>query len=248
MFFDDEIKKIVIISPHFDDAVLSCAGLIGCFIEEGKTVEICNVFTKIQKENVKFSKVIREYIAEDMNNPIAYVDMQVCEKWIQLRQKEDDRACKFLNCKKRDLGYIDAIFRMKSNQYIYDTEEKLFSEYKAHDEEFMKIDLINRLNFICKDFDACLFPMAIGNHVDHRIVHDMGLEINKNWHNVCFYCEIPYSIDPEFQVLSIEKLNISKLMDLKLKAVGFYGTQLQGLFGTKESISSIIPAYEIYAR
>lgn len=243
MIIVNEVKKIMIVSPHYDDAVLSCAGLIGSSIEKGIMVEICNVFTKIHKGNVKLSKVIREYIAEDLNEYIIKVDMKLCKKWIQLRRKEDDMACNFLNCSKRDLGYTDAIFRMKSNQYIYDAEEKLFDGY---DEENLKIDLSNRIKDICKGFDACFFPMAVGKHVDHQIIHDVGLEVKKYMQNVYFYCEIPYSINFLNLYLNKEKFYISNYMELKINAICFYKTQLKGLFGNEKIADIFIPNYEIY--
>lgn len=248
MIVDRETKKIIIISPHFDDAILSCGGLICKMIKLGKYVEICNVFTRIEVNKDHFSEVIKEYIAEDMNEDAQNVDVRLCEKWIRLRKKEDNRASSFLECNKRDLGYIDAIFRTRLNQYIYDTEEKLFSIVGQKDEEHLVKNVAYTIEAICKDFDKCIFPMAVGNHVDHYILYQIGLEIQKKNNNVFFYGEIPYCINfqSENEELIANKMVITELFGLKLKAIGFYETQLRGLFGDKYSVSKVIPNYEIY--
>ena len=247
MIDENEVKNIVFISPHLDDAILSCAGLISFLVEQGKKVEICNVFTSINDKNMELSEVVKEYIAEDLHENINNVNRKKCDEWIRLRQSEDEEACSLLKCCKRNLGYIDAIFRMKSEWYIYDTEEKLFAGKTINDEKLLKKELILKLSDICKDFDKCIFPMAVGNHVDHRIIYEVGLEIQKNNYNVSYYYEIPYSLIPSSLFTNVEKMDISKYLDLKINAVSKYTSQLQGLFGTKVITKEVIPNYEFYS-
>lgn len=241
----DDFKKAMFVSPHFDDAILSCSGLIASYIKRGKSIQICTVFTEIQKEINKLSQVIKEYVAEDMGILEDNVDMHECKKWITLRRQEDERACKYLGCKKRELKYLDAIFRMEQNQYIYDTEESLFEKvYEAS----LVDELIKQFTILCKDFDACFFPMAIGNHIDHRILHHVGLKIAEKYNQVYYYHEIPYCIGTEVQYPRSNLYDVSEFMEIKIKAISYYGTQLKGLFGSKEYIGNIIPSYEVYSK
>lgn len=241
----DGFKKAMFVSPHFDDAILSCGGLISNSIQRGKSIQICTVFTEIQKENNKLSQVIKKYVAEDMGILESNVDIQECEKWITLRRQEDERACKYLGCKKRELKYLDAIFRLERNQYIYDTEESLFK--KAYETTLVN-ELIEQFIVLCKDFDVCFFPMAIGSHIDHRILHRVGLSIAKRYNYVYYYHEIPYCIGKEMQYSKENQYDISESMKYKIKAISYYDTQLKGLFGCKEGIGNIIPAYEVYSK
>ena len=38
------MNKLVILSPHFDDGVLSCGGRIWQMLQEGKTVRVLSLF------------------------------------------------------------------------------------------------------------------------------------------------------------------------------------------------------------
>lgn len=232
------------VSPHLDDAILSCGGLIFKYIEKGAQCDIINIFNKIDLEIRELSSIIKEYISEDMSCDIENVNIDTCKKWNQLRKRENDCASKYLKCNMKDLEYVDAIFRHTYYDYIYKNEEQLFGEGKEDD---LIISLYNELRAFCYDYDLCYFPKSIGKHVDHIIANKVGnLLIDNKIAKVCFYYEQPYLSSIDFSKEACYYLDIKKEYYFKIKAIEFYQSQLQGLFKGL-SLGDLMPKYEIYS-
>lgn len=235
-------EKVMVVSPHFDDAILSCGGMLCSDEWFDSEISVINVFTEISQKKQKMSDVIAEYVSEDLAISKSKVNLDMCERWIATRRKEELFATKTLGIKSFDLGYKDAIFRMVNDKFIYDTEEKLFLGQVR--ENVLLEQLVHQFIDICKNYSICYFPAGIGNHPDHIILHLIGKKIQCNHQSVRFYCEIPYSKDrkEEGKMYEINEVNYER----KIRAVCEYKTQINWLLKNEKNIEKIIPRYEMY--
>ncbi len=237
-------EKLLIVSPHFDDAVLSCGGRMCSKEWENSDISIVNVFSEIFIGKEMLSDVIIKYMAEDMSISHNNINQKTCEKWIHERKKEEVNATYVLRVNSFNLGYIDAIFRMFNNQYIYNTEEKLFLGQER--ERVLLEQLINQFSNICKYYSKCYFPAGIGNHPDHILLHQVGKEMQRRNVKVGFYCELPYTIDNDILEGKRYEIDEENNYKKKIRAVSEYRTQLNWLLRKGDNLETLIPRYEIY--
>ncbi|RDI64466.1 PIG-L deacetylase family protein [Nocardia pseudobrasiliensis] len=84
--------RLVVVSPHFDDAVLAVGALIAARVQSGQPVEVLTVFTGARDD------------ARHSGRREAFADYVV-------RRAEDDRALKVLGAQTQRLGLFERIFR-----------------------------------------------------------------------------------------------------------------------------------------
>ena len=239
-----EKEKVIIVSPHFDDAILSCGGRMCSEEWRNSEISIVNVFSEIFVEKEMLSDVIIKYVAEDMAIPEYKVNLKICAKWIEERKKEESSATHVLGVNSFNLGYMDAIFRISDDKFVYDTEKKLFLGQVR--ENILLEQLINQFTDICKDYSRCYFPAGIGNHPDHILLHWVGKKIQCNHSRISFYCEIPYGMDKKVVEGNKYEINVEDSYKRKVRAVSEYKTQLNWLLRNEDNIEAVIPRYEIY--
>ena len=77
--------------------------------------------------------------------------------------------------------------------------------------------------------------MAFGSHIDHQIIHNVGLRFLKNGYMVKFYSDFSYEVDKmqDFKV-SIFFFN-EKVLRRKIEACMCYCSQMPDLFGNIEN-------------
>lgn len=160
----------IYISPHIDDAILSCGGRIFQQICRGEKVSIVSVFTETGQN----------------------VSSDITELY-QSRRKEDLQASSRLGCKTIHLGELDAPFR---SQEYKDFESIVFSD----DTSLQVQETINRVASLLTTLikkekpDSLVAPLGVGGHIDHRIVFRACSEIV---HFPCsYYEERPYAFIP----------------------------------------------------
>jgi len=130
----------IYLSPHLDDAVLSCGGFIYDQVQRGEDVEVWTFMCAVPKNALG-------------------------EKYIK-RMKEDRSALKILGAKPIHYNFLDALDRKDTNgEKLYtsvfvplDPEE--YSVYPMS--ELLKREL--------RTDDIVMCPLALGKHVDHVIV------------------------------------------------------------------------------
>jgi LmbE family N-acetylglucosaminyl deacetylase len=145
------------LSPHFDDAVLSCGGNIHRRVGRGERVVVVTVCAASPPKSL---------------SPFA---KQLHERWSQMgefdRAQEDRDALKRLGAEWIHLNYHDCIYRRAEGRWLYDSEESLWGDVSP-----LELYLVDEL---AKAFnDAALLkpdaevwsPFAIGDHVDHKLV------------------------------------------------------------------------------
>jgi LmbE family N-acetylglucosaminyl deacetylase len=90
---------IIYLSPHFDDAILSCGGLIYTQVQSGEHVEVWTMCTRpgaFTPQADRFHKMWNVKNAEEA---------------MAVRNTENDTACKLLGITHKELGFCDMIYR-----------------------------------------------------------------------------------------------------------------------------------------
>jgi N-acetylglucosaminylphosphatidylinositol deacetylase family protein len=216
--------KIFYISPHYDDAVGSCGARMSREKMENE-VSLITVFSEVKKPFSEYANMLHAYW--NLNDPLSD------------RKNENINVCKFLGINNIMLGFLDSIYRTFDNEYIYPTQESIFSKVSPLD--FGLIENIKNeiLHYITKE-DLIFFPLGVGSHVDHVIVSEVGKLLKKENYKVSFYLDFYYTGKlPEIcELLNERKIRFdSNYTNEKINAVKLYKSQVQMLYGDESKIA-----------
>lgn len=177
----------IVFSPHLDDAVLSCGGLLAQFQNQRKKVLVVTLFTRGQELTSK---------SRDLQTFLKQSGVDDTEKLFLKRRREDRRAAQLLHFDFFHFNFIDALWRTAGETPLYPTFRDIFAgAISPHDQP-----MIEQLTAACtslaqlNQLSVSLYaPLAIGNHVDHRltfqIIQIVGQQLKRK---VIYYEDIPY--------------------------------------------------------
>jgi LmbE family N-acetylglucosaminyl deacetylase len=228
--------RILILSPHLDDAVLSAGGLIDKAVKQGSFVVVATIFTSDIKQNREpslFAKDLHEWWALG-SSPF------------EARRYEDVAAIKLLGASYEHGDLEDAIYRnCETGTALYATREAVFSPPSTVDPAFEALDLL--ISVWVKTFHPTIIlcPMAVGRHVDHVITTSAVRRKSSEWPAPVFlYEDIPYSAGffprnfPDNVVAAVERsewairnyVDVEVDFDAKFSAIAKYKSQLAEIF------------------
>ena len=183
--------KVIYFSPHLDDAIFSCGGIIAQQVKNGHTIEVWSFFTADPPaENLTpFAKLLHRRWGKQ-GNPY------------QERRDEDQAACRLLGVKSVHLGFEDCIYRHypSNNSPVIRKTSDLFKPTREPEKELEAATWQVIKNNITPD-DHVMLPLGAGGHVDHVLVKRMGCKLENQ---KSFYADFPYSGKLE----SIDELNL----------------------------------------
>jgi LmbE family N-acetylglucosaminyl deacetylase len=170
------------ISPHLDDATLSCGGRMWQQTQVGERVRVVTIFAGPPLPDAPFSPFAQEMHAQwGLADPVA------------ARREEDIVALALLGGEGAYWPYLDCIYRRTAEGgFLYDSEEALFGEVQPADGALVA-ELTGRLRTLAREQAGTIYaPLAVGRHVDHQIVRRAvtGLE------GVVYYEDYPYAAEP----------------------------------------------------
>lgn len=173
------MPNAIYLSPHLDDAVFSCGGLIARQIAEGGAVTIVTIFA-----------------GDPPEGPLSDFALELHERWghpddpIAMRRAEDLEACASLGAAALHMSVPDAIYRTSEDgQPLYPDLQAVFGEVDPADQPLIA-GLHAAFGEIASETSHVYVPRAIGGHVDHRLVRAAarGLE-RRLW----YYPDFPYA-------------------------------------------------------
>lgn len=171
------MSRWLFLSPHLDDAVLSCGGLIG-WLSSDCTVTVASVFTGAPWFGPYSG------LATWLHNISGY---RRARPLFRARRSEDRTATARLGANFRHLSFRDSVYRKgKPGQWLY--QSSVQTTPKPDDEELIE-RLGKSLKDLCQGYDFVICPLGIGGHVDHRIVR-IAAERHSLPH--AYYPDIPY--------------------------------------------------------
>lgn len=214
----------VYLSPHLDDAALSCGGAIAAQTAAGQRVLVVNICTGAPSPDADFSALAREFHREWGLTPAQAV---------AARLREDAAALGTLGTDCLDVGMLDAIYRHPS---AYNRRETLFN---LPDEADPLMPAVRELVAALRErLPAAAFyaPLGVGLHVDHQITCRAALEAGIP--GLALYEDIPYVMragELERRIamlglsLSPHTTPIAATLPAKIAAVTAYASQLAEL-------------------
>ena len=185
----------IYVSPHLDDAVLSCGGTIYTQAHAGDRVLVVTLFAGSPPD--------------DSLTPFA---LELKERWKSegdpgaVRRKEDIQATRTLGAEALHLDFLDCVYRQGTNvvertrngqrtEPLYPTEESIFGDVHSQESEF-DATLLSALQRPGSLRDAHIYaPLAAGHHVDHLLIRSVGVRLLRLGAQLWFYEDYPYSDD-----------------------------------------------------
>ncbi len=171
------------LSPHLDDAVLSCGATIHQLVRGGDSVIILTVTAGDPSESTVDTPKIQDL----------HERWQAGETPTAARRREDEEAARMLGAQIIHLPIGDCIYRTarKGDAVIplYPSEESLFGEVHPNDSALEAL-----LATEIPQADVLYVPLGVGHHVDHQITRDWGLELKNRTPALAMklYEEYPY--------------------------------------------------------
>ena len=169
----------IYLSPHFDDVALSCGGLLWGQTQAGERASVWTICT-----------------GEMPAGQLSSFAQSLHERWesgqdaATLRRVEDRRSCQLLGAKARYFDIPDCIYRRDpgSGVHLYASEEALFGELHPVEEPLVA-QLSEVLAREIPEGAQVVAPLAVGGHVDHRLVQAATERLDVS---VWFYADYPY--------------------------------------------------------
>jgi hypothetical protein len=221
--------NFIFLSPHLDDAILSCGELLRYLSKKNKNITVITIFTKALRETI--SPQGRQFLKR-----CGYSSSIKLYKDFNL---EDEKVLNFLKIKCIHLGYTDAAWRKdKGRKLIYRNPNIQFSGIVSTKDKNLtqKIskDLMKHIGRL-KGKKIILGPLSIGGHVDHTIIKKIidGIKLPKLYWEDYPYNSNKGNIKDYFAKNNQEKLlfKIYKLnYSFKKNLIRFYQSQMKSLF------------------
>ncbi len=227
------------LSPHLDDVVLSCGGLIRKQTLAGERVLVVTLFAGVPSyEHLSpFGRFLHLTVG---NHP----DL------VGLRRLEDQAAVRSLGGDFLHLEFLDAIYRQDAG-FLYKSERALFGSLHPKDEP-LKRELLPLLERIAERFGTppIYAPLAAGHHVDHQIARRAADSLRRRGYPVVYYEDFPYVEGEEALLLALgaEKWSptlegIADTIEEKIESIALYASQIFMLFGREEAMGRRVRAY-----
>ena len=148
----------IYLSPHLDDAALSCGGQIFQRTRRGESVLMVTVAA-----------------GDPPDTPLSAFARSLHDRWqlstdvVNQRRQEDKRACQILGADYRHLPLTDCIYRVhpETGKPLYTSEEDLFGSVAEAEAELIT-KLARRMDQL-PPADLIVAPLAVGHHVDHQL-------------------------------------------------------------------------------
>lgn len=221
------MTSYVILSPHLDDAVLSCGGTIARLATAGEHVTVITFF------------------AGATAPPFSRLAVRCHRMWgsppdvVRLRRAEDGAAVARLGAETRLEELPDAIYRRgRHSGWLYRREAALWGAVHAED-DWIVTYLIERLRTLIHPDSRLYAPLAFGRHVDHVLTFQVASSLVGTGHDVRFYEDFPYAaVEAAYRrrarhlagwTSSVSVLEPAHLT-AKIEAFSYYRSQLSTLF------------------
>jgi LmbE family N-acetylglucosaminyl deacetylase len=224
------------LSPHLDDAALSCGGAIAASPERTLVITLC---TAPPPPGTIFNAVAVEFHAGWGLAP---------DDVLRVRLAEDAAAMTILGVDYVYADWLDAIYRVPE---AYHSRATLYRPPVPDDPLLPRVrDLLTML--IERAPHATIYaPLGVGNHVDHLAVFEAASACPPD--RIAFYDDINYALTPgavERRLADIGKTLVAELvlfdesaLRMKIAAIAAYHSQMAALFGGTAAMEAAITAH-----
>ncbi len=205
--------KWIYLSPHLDDAVLSCGGLIWEQVKSGLVVEIWSICAGFPPAA-----------------PLSPVAQALHDRWqtpaslsegVSTRRAEDGLACRRLGAAPLHFDIPDCVYRrLPDGEPVVIEDQGMFAP--IHPGEAYLVDEVFRLIKSNLPAQTCLVsPMTVGGHMDHRIVRAAAERLGQG---LLYYADYPYAAQHP-QELAAALVSFSRGYSLPVSLAGLQAWQ-----------------------
>jgi LmbE family N-acetylglucosaminyl deacetylase len=235
----DGASRLIILSPHLDDAVLSCGALVNCVRKEA-CVTIVTFFT--EGGAPPYTHSARRYLRQTQNSH--------ADGLFLARRAEDRAVLESANVSYVHVGLSEVLFRRRTRPLLSRLPwasrlvpelSYMYPTFRLHvirggispDDTSTIRSILDTIDHLSPEPSTLfLAPLAVGGHKDHLLVRTAA-ELSRK--RVAYYSDFPYntrhSIDPSFvQRNSLVQATWSHDLDAKLALIRAYRTQVDALF------------------
>jgi LmbE family N-acetylglucosaminyl deacetylase len=175
--------SLLVLSPHLDDAALSCGALLARACDSGAAVSVVSIFTGAPTQTL---------------SPAAACWHARCglggDNVMEVRAQEDWEACALLGALPIHLGIGEALYRPVADGTgpRYPDAADIFGPVAEADAE-IGTQLAESLRALPQwhTADVVLAPLGVGGHVDHVVTREAVLDILRP-SRLLLYEEVPY--------------------------------------------------------
>ncbi len=228
------------LSPHLDDVALSCGGLIAKQGLGGERVLVLTIFAG--RPSYGSLSLFARFLHLTWGNPPDPVG---------LRWKEDEAALAHLGAEPYHLPLLDALYRGQPRP-LYRSNGALFGEIDPQDRGLAE-EVAGYVEEVSRRYgQPCLYaPLAVGHHVDHRMVKGAADLLSQRGQEVTYYEDFPYGENPQAlaKALAVEEgwsstlEEIGDALERKIEAIALYSSQIFVLFRSREAMARRVRAY-----
>ncbi|HEY2193335.1 MAG TPA: PIG-L family deacetylase [Actinomycetospora sp.] len=232
----DTGARCLVLSPHLDDAVLSCGALLGELAPRSE-ITVLTLFT--EATDGPHGRAARSFLRQCAHPDAATL--------FRARRAEDRAVVGSLGARPEHLGLTDALFRRRDVPTALAGVGRLVPELLhryptfrfdiargrvSRGDRALRAELAARIAARAGEADLLLCPLGVGRHVDHLLTRDLGLA----WPGpVVWFSDFPYALDhdPDAAFLRREGLrpwSFDEGLDAKDALVRGYATQVDALF------------------
>ncbi len=226
----------IYLSPHLDDAVLSCGGLIHEQSCQNTAVEIWTLMA-----GYPWRRQVSAFAAHTHN------EWGTGSAWrtVRIRRREDRQAAREVGGQVRHFQFLDMIYRYsRKDGFLYPKD--VFVERHPADEG-LPARLAEALERSLRMDDVLICPLAIGGHLDHVLVREAAERLERP---LWYYADIPYLLQHPDALSPATRGMTSTLfpvMEAGLEAwqagIAAYASQLSTLFRGEVKMPEAIRSY-----
>ena len=226
----------IYLSPHFDDAVLSCGGLIFEQARQSVQVEIWTVLAGDPPLGPLSQFALENHALWGLTGG---------EETVAMRRAEDEQGGSLVGADLVRFDLPDCIYRRSpQGEYLY-TQTVMTSPHPADR------DLPERIAAALKseldEADLVVCPLALGGHVDHLLVRQAAEILGRS---LLYYADVPYllnypqTLGPAVASLESTLYPVSEAgLEVWLKGVAAYRSQVASLYKGSGSLFDAIRSY-----
>jgi LmbE family N-acetylglucosaminyl deacetylase len=231
----------IYLSPHLDDAALSCGGQIFARSVTGQSILIVTLMA-----------------GDPPPQPLSEFGHGLHARWrlvedaTAVRRAEDISACQVLGVDYLHWEVPDCIYRVHpvTGEPLYVGEESLFGDVHPA-EASLTVELARKIASL-PDCGRFFVPLTVGHHVDHQITR-LAAERALTGDQMCYYEEYPYVSDPgaldrlawgEREKWLAKVIPLSSVdLQTKIESIAMFSSQLSTFFSDRDDLIRQVSDY-----
>jgi LmbE family N-acetylglucosaminyl deacetylase len=228
----------LVLSPHLDDAALSCGGTIHRWSSAGESILVVSVMTGDPPDGELSPYAGSQHARWDLPPREAYA----------LRRAEDRAALEALGAGLAHLPLLDCIYRRGPEGTYYNSDDDIFGTIHPADAGLAH-DVLRQVAAleVGGPGDLTVYaPLGLGNHVDHQIVRRAA----EAWlgPRLVYYEDYPYAekADPAAAPAGLTPWLVPLTegdLAARIAAIGCYRSQIGVLFGSYDEMVARVRGY-----